>query len=444
MQIHLGTFWIPSLELFDFIGKDNYLLQILYKKSDLWDNICEGVIEEMEKKFEKVSANEQNSKWEQIIARQKPIYHRENELRTEFGRDYGRILFSNSYRRLKNKTQVFFSPKDDHICTRAEHVNTVESISYTIASALGLNPELTKAIAVAHDLGHSPFGHRGEKVLNQISQYQIGQSFWHEKNGVYLVDKIELLEDDKGQKQNLDLTYAVRDGIISHCGEIDENALKPRIEAIDLDDYTKPNEYAPYTWEACVVKISDKISYLGRDIEDAISIGILEEEETEELKPFFKNAQVHKVNNTVIINNLIGDLCQNSTPETGLAFSEDGFALIKKIKEFNYEKIYKNARMSLADRYIELVIKEIFYTLLEGFAEEKTEENLKKLKKTYPELVERFSTWISQYSKQEAGKQNEIIYNIQNKQDYIKAVITYISGMTDKYAMSTYHDIISF
>ena len=203
-----------------------------------------------------------NPKWENMISRQSPLYKRNNDIRDEFERDYTRIIHSNSYRRLKHKTQVFFSPENDHICTRIEHVTHVESISYTIASYLGLNTELTKAIAVGHDLGHSPFGHEGEKILSKISNRDLGISFWHEKNGLDFVDSIELLVGHDGYKNNLNLCYGVRDGIISHCGEIDENALRPRDEFIDLNEYVHPNQYAPYTWEACVVKISDKISYI--------------------------------------------------------------------------------------------------------------------------------------------------------------------------------------
>ena len=153
---------------------------------------------------------------------------------------------------------MFFSPVSDHICTRMEHVILVESISDTIASYLGLNTKLTKAIAIAYDIGHNPFGHQGEKILSEISQREIGKTFWHERNGMEMVDKIILLEDDKQNLQNLNLTYGVRDGIISHCGEIDENSLKPRDEYIDLYDYSYPNQFKPYTWEGCVVKIADK------------------------------------------------------------------------------------------------------------------------------------------------------------------------------------------
>lgn len=216
-----------------------------------------------------------NPKWENMIKREVPLYSRNNDIRSEFERDYTRIIHSTAYRRLRHKTQVFFSPENDHVCTRIEHVMHVESIRYTIAKYLGLNTELTKAIATAHDLGHSPFGHQGEKILSNIAKRDIGETFWHEKNGLEMVDGLELLEDPNKNLQNLNLTYAVRDGIISHCGEIDENHVKPRENFVNLCEYTYPNQYAPYTWEACVVKIADKISYLGRDIADAIRLGIL-------------------------------------------------------------------------------------------------------------------------------------------------------------------------
>ena len=143
--------------------------------------------------FKEQSANSENPKWNKMIERQKELYSRENDLRTNFERDYTRVIHSNAYRRLKHKTQVFFSPESDHICTRIEHVTHVESISYTIAKNLGLNTELTRAIATAHDIGHSPFGHQGEKILSEISKKYIGKSFWHEKNGLDFVDKIELI-----------------------------------------------------------------------------------------------------------------------------------------------------------------------------------------------------------------------------------------------------------
>ena len=397
----------------------------------------------MENSFKNYSANENNPKWQNMIKREKEIYKRKNDLRSDFERDYTRIIHCNAYRRLKHKTQVFFSPENDHICTRIEHVMHVESISYTIAKYLGLNTELTKAIATAHDIGHSPFGHEGERILSEISKKEIGESFWHERNGLEYVDKIELLEDINKNKQNLNLTYAVRDGIISHCGEIDENKLKPREEYIDLKEYTMPNQFAPYTWEGCVVKVADKISYLGRDIEDAITIGILDEN-LEELSQILKSKQV--INNTIIINHLVQDLCTNSSPESGLCFSEETFNLVKEIKAFNYKNIYLSERIKPGRRYFNLVINEIYNTLKSAYDGKNTIAKFEKMKKVYPTVFEGFEQWLSNYWNLQRNNtfQNDIIINVENEKDFCKAIIYYISGMTDNFAINEYNKIIGF
>jgi len=397
----------------------------------------------MEKKFKDYAANENNPRWENMIKREKEIYKRGNDIRSAFERDYTRILHNNAFRRLKHKTQVFYSPEDDHICTRIEHVMHVESVSYTIAKYFGLNTELTKAIATGHDLGHSPFGHEGERILSEISKKEIGESFWHEKNGLDFVDKIELLEDYNKNKRNLNLTYAVRDGIISHCGEIDENMLRPREEFIDLQDYVMPNQYAPYTWEACVVKIADKISYLGRDIEDAIALGILDDK-LEELYQILQTDEV--INNTVIINYLVKDLCENSSIEKGLCFSAEAYSLIKQIKSFNYKNIYRANRISSSTRYFKILLNEIYYTLKSGYDGEYTLDNIEKMKKVYPQIFSKFEAWLSnywQYGRDEKNY-NDILFDIENEKDYCKAIIYYISGMTDNFAIDTYNKIIGF
>lgn len=397
----------------------------------------------MENKFKDYAARENNPKWENMIKREKEIYKRENDIRTEFERDYTRVLHSTAFRRLKHKTQVFYSPENDHICTRIEHVMHVESVSYTIAKYLGLNTELTRAIATAHDLGHSPFGHEGERVLSEILQKEIGETFWHERNGLEYVDKIEVLEDFNQNDQNLNLTYAVRDGIISHCGEIDENGLKPREEYINLDEYTRPNQFAPYTWEACVVKVADKISYLGRDIEDAIELGILDEK-LEELYEILQSKQV--INNTVIINHLVKDLCENSSIEKGLCFSDETFNLVKEIKAFNYKNIYKNIKINTSTRYFKIVLNEIYYTLKSGYDGTKTLNKLFEMKNIYPEVFSSFQEWLADYWNlyRTERKQNERLFNIENERDYCKAIIYYISGMTDNFAIDTYNKIIGF
>lgn len=401
----------------------------------------------MKDSFKSVSAYEDNSKWNNMIKRKSGLYSRSGDIRSEFARDYTRILHCNAYRRLKHKTQVFFSPKSDHVCTRIEHVNYVESISNTIASYLGLNTELTKAMAIAHDIGHSPFGHKGEFVLNEISMRDIGERFWHERNGLYFVDNIELLEDENGNLKNLDLTYAVRDGIISHCGEIDENNLKPRSEFIDLDNYIKPNEYKPYTWEACVLKISDKISYIGRDLEDALHLNLLTENNILELKNILGISYNKILNNSNIINDLIIDLCNNSTIEKGLCFSNEKMELLNKIKAFNYKNIYSHPRLDASNEYFKVIINRIYNTLKALYSENKMESNFKKVERFYPQTIVQFKKWLFKYGniedKSNTKLQNKIIYNNTEK-DYYKAIIDFIAGMTDNFAIDIYNEIVSF
>ena len=400
------------------------------------------------KKFQSLSANINNPKWKNIIARRKSLYQRHNDFRSEFERDYTRIIYSTAYRRLKHKTQVFFSPENDHICTRIEHVTHVESISYTIANYLGLNTELTKAIAVAHDVGHSPFGHEGERILSEISKRDLHTSFWHEKNGLDFVDFIELLENQDRCKENLNLTYAVRDGIISHCGEIDENGLKPRDEYIDLSNYEYPNQYNPYTWEACVVKIADKISYIGRDIEDAITLGILDDH-LDDLDEILKTSTSgKKINNTIIINYLISDLCENSSPEKGLCFSNDAFELLNKIKRFNYLNIYFCDRLKPSMRYFKLVLTEIYNTLKNCFDSKNTLSHLEDLSRVSRSLSESFIGFMKQYyafdDRDYSKLKNDVIFNIDSEIDFCRCILYYISGMTDNFAVQIYNEIIGF
>ena len=220
----------------------------------------------MRNAFENEKCSENSEKWKQSIKREKEIYARNNDIRSEFERDYTRLLHSQAYRRLKHKTQVFFAPHNDHICTRMEHVSHVASVSSTIAKYLGLNDTLTSTIAIGHDIGHAPFGHHGEDCLNNLLEQKEGanapKKFWHERNSLFFADYIETLQDPNGIEQPLNLTYAVRDGLICHCGEIDQQGIKPRKEAIDLYSMKRPGFIQPYTWEGCVVKIADKIAYL--------------------------------------------------------------------------------------------------------------------------------------------------------------------------------------
>jgi dGTPase len=299
--------------------------------------------------FSKVSVSPRRPKWENCVQRFEKLYHRGDDIRSPFARDFNRILHCTAYRRLKHKTQVFFAPRNDHICTRMEHVNHVIAVSYTIAKYLGLNTELTNAIAIGHDLGHAPFGHAGETFLKTIVQKELKETFWHEKNSLWFVDKIETLEDPNGYHRNLNLTYAVRDGIICHCGDVDEGQLIPRDDFVDLYDMAEPNQYSPFTWEGCVVKIADKIAYLGRDIEDARTLKILSVSEAKELvktvRPYTKR-RMRELNNTILMHDFVIDVCMNSSPEGGIRLSKRALELMNAVRGFSYDKIYYHKRLN--------------------------------------------------------------------------------------------------
>lgn len=405
-------------------------------------------------KFSKVATKENNPRWKSAIRRAEALYSRSTDIRSEFFRDYNRILHCSAYSRLKYKTQVFFAARNDHLCNRIEHVNHVASVSTTIANFLGLNTELTNAISIGHDLGHAPFGHSGEDIINKIASDNGFDYFWHEKNSLRFVDKIETLLDPHNYHRNLNLTYAVRDGIVSHCGEVNETLIRPRDEDIDLELIKSASQYAPYTWEACVVKISDKIAYLGRDIEDAITCGILNQYPQGLIEIISSNLgdiSKEKLNNTFIIHQMILDLCDNSTPEKGIMFSARYLKLLNEIKDFNYKHIYKHPRLENYKQYAECIIKSLYKTLVAYYDGLNTVKLLSKDHDFYPVLIKYFREWLIKYSNTPEHNhrkfkyyKNYIIYNLNHESDYKQAVIDFISGMTDRFAIRVFEEITSF
>ena len=404
-------------------------------------------------KMSQVKMCEDNPLYNQAISRKEDIYQRRNDLRSEFGRDYTRIIFSQGYRRLKHKTQVFFAVKDDHVCTRSEHVNLVESISYTIASQLGLNTELTKAIAVGHDLGHAPFGHGGERILSEIAESQGLSKFWHEKNSLKFIDDIELLEDNYHCSHNLNLTYAVRDGIISHCGEMNQKYIQRREEAIDLDDYHYAGEYNPWTYEGCVVKMSDKIAYLARDIEDALRLNIITQELVDSLKEELNTMseyQFYAINNGSIVNYFIADVVENSCVELGIGLSDEAYEIMKKIMKFNYTYIYLIKRVDIHKKYVSLILHSIFDFLYDYSNQENMIEALKQDEKDYPELISHYLSWLEKYAKIEGIKRkeeykNKIVYDFMRDSSALsRSILDYLSGMSDDFIIKAFNELISF
>ena len=406
--------------------------------------------------FESVACNKNNPNWERLKERRDDLYERNGDQRTPFQRDYTRILHSQGYRRLKHKTQVFFNIENDHICTRMEHVAHVESVATEIAQNLGLDIDLVRAISIGHDIGHAPFGHQGESVLSKLSEEYLGKKFWHEKNGVRFVDDVELLPDSQDYKRNLSLTYAVRDGIISHCGEIDFKSLKPREELFDLQCFNEPGEYEAATWEGCVVKVADKIAYVGRDIEDAICLGFIDSAGKEKLNKIARFYDHAALNTTVIMHRMIQDICENSNPDKGICLSETGFERLREIKAFNYEEIYKNPRLKPFMSFSELVLNSIFEVLCDCYAKEYTFTNVFRLKRESTTLSESFSKWLARYCNIDIVPEplqkdiavycdNRKIYNnLETESIYYQAIIDYLAGMTDRYAIKIFNELLVY
>ena len=431
----------------------------------------------MKDSFKDVRCDENSPKWENAVRRQTPIYSR-NEIRSEFERDYTRILHCQAYRRLKHKTQVFYAPHNDHVCTRMEHVMHVASVAKTISKYLGLNEQLAEAIALGHDIGHAPFGHHGEDCLNALTEQKDGlnapKKFWHERNSLFFADYIETLPDPDAIEQPLNLTYAVRDGLICHCGEIDQQGIKPRDEAIDLYSIKRPGIIQPYTWEGCVVKVADKIAYLGRDIEDARQYHILDMSAYRHIREIVATTLNGKeshafrsgkaVNTTVLINDLIVDFCEQSSPEKGLCFSSEYFRFILELKKFNFAHIYNHWRLKEFANYASNIIATIYRTLMRT-SEYARHGRISQALKYYPVLGKTFEEWLIKYARYLPDSTNtsgipdisaairryqtmrfntEQVFNLTDRDSYSKCVIEFISGMTDVFAIQVYEEIISF
>ncbi len=245
--------------------------------------------------------------------------------RPPFLRDATRILHSREFRRLKHKTQVFLSPENDHICTRMEHVLHVASIAGVVARCLSLNPDLTEAIALGHDLGHGPFGHSGEDRLNTLAA-GIG-GFLHEIHALRVVDRL-------AGGGGLNLTWEVRDGIVCHCGESFGQVVRPEPKDYALESITKLGP-VPSTLEGCVVRMVDRVAYCGRDMEDAITVGLITIEDVPA-----RVRQVLGSTNGEIISTLVEDIVRRSRGRNEIALGDEVFEAMQALIEFNYRRIY--------------------------------------------------------------------------------------------------------
>ena len=340
------------------------------------------------------------------------------DIRGDYFRDQTAIIHSMPFRRLKHKTQVFFSPKNDHICTRIEHVQHVATIAATICKGLSkndwrLDTELAYTIGLGHDLGHAPFGHAGETALSKC----IGKQFMHEINSYRVVNTIA--NDGNG----LNLTFAVLDGIICHNGEKYEQEIEPSPVLHDLD-LINDRTFFPNTWEGCIVRFSDKIAYLGRDIEDAIVSKIISKDDVpEEISRELGN------NNGEIINSLIIDLIETSLAKRKISFSETKYDLMIKLRDFNYTRIYKHEKLADYISYVDRMISAIFEHLRNMFCRYGFDYGKYTLEKL--EITKCFGIYLE--------KMQQIYKDEKNIPNQILA--DYISGMTDSYAIDAMKQI---
>lgn len=278
--------------------------------------------------------------------------HREN-----FSVDADRILHSLAYSRYIDKTQVFYLVKNDHITHRVLHVQLVSKIGRTIGRLLRLNEDLIEAVALGHDIGHAPFGHDGEKFLSDLSrEYGLG-NFLHNVQGVRFLEVLE----KKGAGWNLSLQ--VLDGILSHNGEVHNPALYPdsskdfaRLEQ-EAKKLTGNPEFPiwPMTIEGCVVRMADTISYIGRDIEDAIRLGLIKRNEI----PADCRRRLGETNGTIVYT-LVEDLISESLEKPTISFSTEVAEALKKLKDFNQEFIYAHTKVKSQTNKVRLMFELLF------------------------------------------------------------------------------------
>lgn len=340
------------------------------------------------------------------------------DVRGSFFRDQTAIIHSTAFRRMKHKTQVFYAPKNDHICTRIEHVMHVATIAKSICMGLNsygwdLDLEMAFAIGLGHDLGHAPFGHDGESILNKLLGGN--NAFVHEIHSYRVVEYLA----NNGQGMNL--TYGVKDGIISHNGEKFERQLKPQEVPNDLDSITN-RSVIPSSFEGCVVRFSDKIAYLGRDIEDAITAGVIKEKDIpEEFRKKIGST------NSQIINAYVNDIIQTSQNADFIGISDEKFDMLLKIVKFNYQNIYLNDKEKIFPN-AERMLTEIFEFLGETY--EKLGSDYKKYNKSNLSIVRHFGEYLD-------SMQNFYGDNTETK----RILGDYIAGMTDAYAVKAIKQI---
>lgn len=345
------------------------------------------------------------------------LYFKNNkdDIRTPFFRDIDRIIYSLAFIRYQDKTQVFSFTEHDHVAKRMIHVQFVSKIARTIGRALGLNEDLIEAAALGHDLGHVPFGHVGERILNKIS-LDSGEGFFNHN-----VHSVRLLMNIENYGKGLNITLQTLDAIMCHNGEITLGKYEPikKTKENFLEEYQ--NTYKdkmqvvnlkPMTLEGCVVRVSDLLAYLGRDIDDAVRLHKMKRDEIPD-----NIAKVLGTTTKDIVNTCIMDIVNNSYGKNYILFSDEVFKAIEALKKFNYEHIYNKSESARGKDKLESMFNKLFRVYLNDL-------------KIYNEESPIISSFLKNMSKEYV-----------NNNSHERIVIDYIAGMTDEYFITEYERI---
>ncbi len=342
------------------------------------------------------------------------IMNEEEDFRPSFYRDIDRIINYASFTRYMNKTQVFSFKTNDNVQTRLVHVLLVSKISRTVGRALALNEDLIEAIALAHDIGHVPIGHVGEKILNKISLQELNETFLHNIEGV----RNYMFLERSGKGANL--TIQVLDGILCHNGEILHNIYRRQKKSKEefLQNYydayhlhEKEVSFNPMTLEGCVVKLCDVISYSGRDLEDAIRMNFIKRSDIPQ-----NIVEVLGDNNRDIVNTLVLDVIKNSKGHDYIKLSDEVFKALQDLVNFNYSHIYNHANSQERLAYYEKVFHTLFYQYLDDLEKENKDSSI-------------YQMFLNK----------NIYYEETNNK---RIVLDYISLMTDEYMIKEYEKLI--
>lgn len=329
----------------------------------------------------------------------------DDDIRPSYFRDIDRIIHSLSYTRYIDKTQVFPFKENDHISKRMIHVQLVSKIARTIGRALNLNEDLIEAIALGHDIGHTPLGHEGEYILDEISRHELNERFAHNIQSVRHCMYVE------NNGEGLNLSIQVLDGIMCHNGEMLSNQYIPNKKTKEefltqyetaYKDLNSTKKCHPMTLEGCVVRISDIIGYIGRDIEDAIALGKFDRNDLpKEITDILGN------NNKDIINTIVLDIIKNSLNKPYIKMSEDVYKALFNLKKFNYNNIYNKSMTKEELEYYRIGMNKLYNRYLKDIEENNINSIIYKYFINY--------------------QNNEYLNNTSKK----RIVIDFIAGMTD-------------